>query len=494
MAEDGRGPTVRDTVTAAPGRVREGQNADVACDHHRRRREDVALLKDQDVDVHRFSIAWSRVRPTGSGPVEPRGPDLCDRLVDALADAGVEPVVTPYHRHTPQPLEDAGGQLVRDTAELFAECAGVTADRLADRVKHGIPLNGPAIVTLLGYAIGLHAPGRTLLHGALPTALPPAHHQNLAHGLAVRSLRAAGAENVGTADDRTPAWAASDSRRGTGRWPTPATRRTTGSTPIRCSPAATPTNSPTACPSWTAIWRRSPHDQRRIDYPAAHAEAARRVGARGCFVWSVIGDVEWAWCCHFAINLGNAFGTPSDRSGRRPYVLLSAGVVAVAALLLVAWRTGTAALIAAPPDVAGCSPCPRWPRSSQARASRVPCPDPGCRGDRGPVSVEEGRCARHRSAGARSRRRAVAPAGAVVSFGWSVAGRRPGSSRSGVRTSRTAGRWAVARPVVSGERQVGAARQWALATARRARVTAPVTVAERWRAGRGARPPTTRWS
>jgi beta-glucosidase len=368
VREDGRGPTVWDTFTATPGRIHEGQNADVACDHHRRWREDVALLKDLGVDAYRFSIAWSRVQPTGSGPVEPRGLDFYDRLVDALLEAGVDPVVTLYHWDTPQPLEDAGGWLVRDTAERFADYAGVTADRLADRVKHWIPLNEPAMVTLLGYAIGQHAPGRTLLHDALPTA----HHQNLAHGLAALALRAAGAENVGTANNHTPAWAATDSPEDraaadaysalhnwlyadpllTGRYPDELVDRlpvldgdlATIAAPLdfygvnyyNPTRLAAPSEGnplpfdlvdveghPTTAFGWPVVpeglgemigllrarygdrlppvlitesgcsYPEAPHDQRRIDYLAAHAEAAREAGARGYFVWSIIDNFEW---------------------------------------------------------------------------------------------------------------------------------------------------------------------------------------------------------
>ena len=205
-AEDGRGTSVWDTFCATPGRVHDGDTADVACDHYHRHPEDIALMADLGVRAYRFSTAWPRVQPTGSGPANPAGLAFYDRLVDQLCAAGIQPVLTLYHWDTPQPLEDAGGWLNRDTAHRFAEYAALVGDRLADRVSHWIPINEPAMVTLLGYAIGQHAPGQALLFDALPTA----HHLNLAHGLAVTARRAAGARAVGTANNHTPVWPATD--------------------------------------------------------------------------------------------------------------------------------------------------------------------------------------------------------------------------------------------------------------------------------------------
>ncbi|GLY48200.1 GH1 family beta-glucosidase [Lentzea sp. NBRC 102530] len=196
----GRGPSVWDDFSP----VHENQNASVACDHYHRWREDVALMTQLGVNAYRFSIAWPRIQPTGKGPVNAEGLDFYDRLVDALVDVGVAPVVTLYHWDTPAALEDEGGWLNRDIADRFADYAALVADRLADRVKLWIPINEPAMVTLQGYAIGEHAPGKTLLFDALPTA----HHLNLAHGRAVEVLRSAGAQAVGTANNHTPAWPA----------------------------------------------------------------------------------------------------------------------------------------------------------------------------------------------------------------------------------------------------------------------------------------------
>ncbi len=184
-----------DAFTAEPGRVKDGSTVDVACDHYHRYREDVALLADLGVDAYRFSVSWPRVDSPG-------GLDFYDRLVDALCAAGVRPVPTLFHWDLPAGLD----WLERDTAARFAEYVSVVAERLGDRVGKWITLNEPAEHTLLGHALGVHAPGRKLLFDALPAA----HHQLLAHGLAGRALRAAGATDVGIANSHGPVWPASD--------------------------------------------------------------------------------------------------------------------------------------------------------------------------------------------------------------------------------------------------------------------------------------------
>ncbi|MEU6505089.1 GH1 family beta-glucosidase [Streptomyces sp. NPDC046942] len=193
-AADEREPSVWDVFTAEPGRVKDGSTAAVACDHYHRYREDVALLAGLGVDAYRFSISWPRVNSPG-------GLDFYDRLVDELGAAGVRPVPTLFHWDLPASLD----WLDRDTAARFADHVSVVAERLGDRVKKWITLNEPAEHTLLGHALGAHAPGKQLLFDALPVA----HHQLLAHGLAVRALRAAGAADIGIANSHGPTWPAS---------------------------------------------------------------------------------------------------------------------------------------------------------------------------------------------------------------------------------------------------------------------------------------------
>ncbi|HET8780706.1 MAG TPA: family 1 glycosylhydrolase, partial [Agromyces sp.] len=117
---DGRGPSIWDTYSHTPGRILEGANADVAADSYRRAADDIALLAELGVTDYRFSISWTRVQPGGTGPVNDRGLDYYEALVDGLLGVGIDPLPTLFHWDLPQPLEDAGGWLMRDTAERFA--------------------------------------------------------------------------------------------------------------------------------------------------------------------------------------------------------------------------------------------------------------------------------------------------------------------------------------------------------------------------------------
>jgi beta-glucosidase len=183
--EGGRGRSIWDTFSHGPmGTV----CGDVACDHFHRWPQDVALLAGLGANAYRFSIAWPRIQPDGTGPASQQGLDFYDRLVDGLAERGIAALATLYHWDLPQALEDEGGWLNRQTAYRFAEYAALVADRLGDRVATWITLNEPFVHMALGYALGTHAPGRTLGLDALPTA----HHQLLGHGLAAAGLRARG--------------------------------------------------------------------------------------------------------------------------------------------------------------------------------------------------------------------------------------------------------------------------------------------------------------
>jgi beta-glucosidase len=193
-AAETRERSVWDAFSDRPGRVRDGSTAAVACDHCRRYREDVALLAGLGVDAYRFSVSWPRVNSPG-------GLDFYDRLTDELCAAGVRPVPTLFHWDLPLGLD----WRQRATADRFAGYVARVADRLGDRVGSWITLNEPAEHTLLGHALGVHAPGERLLFDALPVA----HHQLLAHGLAVRALRAAGADDLGIANSHGPTWPAS---------------------------------------------------------------------------------------------------------------------------------------------------------------------------------------------------------------------------------------------------------------------------------------------
>jgi beta-glucosidase len=190
--DDGREPSIWDTFSRTPGRVFAGHTGDVACDHYHRHRDDVALMADLGLAAYRFSVAWPRVQPDGTGPVNPRGLDFYDRLVDELCGQGIDSVPTLYFWDLPQALDDRGGWTARETAESFAEYAEAVYARLGDRVATWTTLNEPWCSAYLGYAAGIHAPGRQ----DPAAAFTAVHHLLLGHGLAARALRAAGAATI----------------------------------------------------------------------------------------------------------------------------------------------------------------------------------------------------------------------------------------------------------------------------------------------------------
>lgn len=193
VRDGGRGPSIWDTFSHTPGRTWNGDTGDVACDHYHRYAEDVALMARLGLGAYRFSVAWPRIQPDGTGPANPAGLDFYDRLVDALIGHGIDPIVTLYHWDLPQALEDQGGWTARETAHRFAGYAELVHRRLGDRVRTWITLNEPWCTAFLGYASGKHAPGRT----EPAAAFAATHHLLLGHGEAVRALRAAGAERLG---------------------------------------------------------------------------------------------------------------------------------------------------------------------------------------------------------------------------------------------------------------------------------------------------------
>jgi beta-glucosidase len=204
---DGRGPSIWDTFSHAPGKIDGGGTGDVACDHYRRWREDVDLIASLGVNAYRFSIAWPRLRPDGRRR-EQRGFDHYSRLLDALLERGIEPVVTLYHWDLPQALEDEGGWRSRETAERFAEYAADCFEAYGDRVRFWLTINEPWIVGLLGYLHGLHAPGYS---GDVLGEVTVFHHLLLGHGRAVQAYRAGGGSGrIGLAPNLAPHYPASD--------------------------------------------------------------------------------------------------------------------------------------------------------------------------------------------------------------------------------------------------------------------------------------------
>ena len=183
--EDGRGPSIWDTFSRTPGRVWNGDTGDVADDHYHRLDEDLDLMADLGLHAYRFSVAWPRIQPTGTGPANRAGLDFYSRLVDGLLVRGIRPIATLYHWDLPQGLEDAGGWTNRATSEAFADYAGIVGAALGDRVATWTTLNEPWCSAYLGYGSGAHAPGRT----EPASALAAVHHLNLAHGLGLQALR-----------------------------------------------------------------------------------------------------------------------------------------------------------------------------------------------------------------------------------------------------------------------------------------------------------------
>ena len=185
--EDGKGPSIWDTFAAQPGRIVDGSTGEVACDHYHRYPEDVALLAGIGAKAYRFSIAWPRVQPDGTGPANEPGLDFYDRLVDALLAAGIQPLINLFHWDLPQALQDQGGFADPRVVGWFADFATLVAARLGDRVSDWMTLNEPAVYGFLGHADGIHAPGLR----DWPTALRVIDNELRAHaaaGAAIRSL------------------------------------------------------------------------------------------------------------------------------------------------------------------------------------------------------------------------------------------------------------------------------------------------------------------
>jgi beta-glucosidase len=205
---DGKGESIWDRFSHAPGHIKNGATGDVACDSYHRYPEDIALLKQLNLKSYRFSIAWTRIQPAGRGPANARGLDYYKRLTDAVLEAGIRPLPTLYHWDLPQPLEDAGGWPNRDTAERFADYAALVGQALGDRMPQWAIFNEPKTFTGVGYWNGTHAPGRK----DWAAFLKATHTVNLAQGRAFRALKAANSTlQVGSVCDVAPMFPATSS-------------------------------------------------------------------------------------------------------------------------------------------------------------------------------------------------------------------------------------------------------------------------------------------
>jgi len=285
---DGRGDSIWDTYCREQGRIKNGDNGDVACDHYHRYAEDVALMRDLGVAAYRFSVAWPRVLPRGRGAANEAGLAFYDRLIDALLAAHIEPWICLYHWDLPQALDDLGGWQNRDIAGWFADYAALVARRFGDRVKRFATFNEPCVFTLFGYGFGWNAPGiadRAALHKAI-------HHINLSHGAAVRVLRnSVKNASIGAIHNRQP-----------------------------CFPCGTDAADADAAERLSEYWNDAfPVPQHFARYPAALAEAIEPYQKPGDMA-EIAQRVDWFGLNHYSPHyiktdgnlIGATFGAPPD--------------------------------------------------------------------------------------------------------------------------------------------------------------------------------------
>lgn len=204
---DGRGPSIWDTFSATPGNVKGGATGAVACDHYNRWPEDLDLLRDGGFDAYRFSFAWPRLIPEGTGAVNQAGVDFYDRLIDGMLERGIKPFATIYHWDLPSTLQDRGGWMNRDIANWFADYARLIAQKYGDRLHAIATINEPWCVAFLSHYLGAHAPG----YRDVRAAARAMHHVLLTHGTAIKALRAEGASNLGIVTNLQKSEPASDS-------------------------------------------------------------------------------------------------------------------------------------------------------------------------------------------------------------------------------------------------------------------------------------------
>jgi len=183
--EDGKGESIWDRFSTRPGAIADGSNPSVACDSYHQWPRDLALIRQIGLQSYRFSIAWPRILPTGAGEINQLGVDHYNKIIDALLEAGVQPLATAYHWDLPQALEDKGGWPNRDTAGRFADYVHILAQEFGDRVTRWCLLNEPQAFTVWAYGHGVHAPGLRD-RGKMLRAI---HTSNLAQGAGFRAVK-----------------------------------------------------------------------------------------------------------------------------------------------------------------------------------------------------------------------------------------------------------------------------------------------------------------
>ena len=184
--KDGKGESIWDRFSHTPGIVKNGHTGEVACDSYHKYKDDIKAMKFMGVKAYRLSTAWPRIIPNGTGKVNEKGLDYYDRLVDELLKNGISPYITFYHWDLPQKLEDKGGWRVKETSYAYGEFANVVTRRLSDRVKNWMTMNEMICSSVLGYKIGMHAPGAKVSDKVYYQVI---HNLMLAHGLGVLAVK-----------------------------------------------------------------------------------------------------------------------------------------------------------------------------------------------------------------------------------------------------------------------------------------------------------------
>ncbi|WP_449396709.1 GH1 family beta-glucosidase [Devosia riboflavina] len=204
---DGRGQSIWDTFSATPGNVHNGDTGLNACNHYELWPQDLDLIRDGGFGAYRFSIAWPRLIPEGTGAINQAGIDFYDRLIDGMLERGLKPYATLYHWDLPSALQDRGGWMNRDIANWFGDYATLVGEKFGDRLAATATINEPWCVAFLSHFLGIHAPG----YRDMRAAARAMHHVLFAHGTAIDALRATGTKNLGIVLNLEKSEPASDS-------------------------------------------------------------------------------------------------------------------------------------------------------------------------------------------------------------------------------------------------------------------------------------------
>ncbi|CAA6604014.1 Beta-glucosidase [Rhodospirillaceae bacterium LM-1] len=269
LNEDGRGRSFWETYAAIPGKIANGDTAEVACDHYHRSAQDVALMQDLGLTAYRFSVSWARILPQGQGAVNEAGLDFYDRLIDQLLAAKIKPFLCLYHWDLPQALDDLGGWLNRDIANWFADYARIVANRLGNRVSHFATFNEPSLFTLFGYGWNWMPPGKAD-RKALLTSI---HNVNLSHGAGVDAVKSEAPQaQLGCVHTFQP-----------------------------CFPETDDDNSRAASSRMDEMWNRSfPHPQILGRYPDGLAEEMEAVCVRPGDLARIQRPLDWFGLNHYS--------------------------------------------------------------------------------------------------------------------------------------------------------------------------------------------------